>query len=136
MFQVSTLEHPERGNAPASVSAKNFPAAEASSSHGDPASLESTLGLVPHSVRGSLHAFSQMLPTTPLFANCTACSERVVGAFGSESSGGKFEFLSRACNEPSFLEDLVGLTELMAEAADVDDVIEMGDDDFSDFESE
>ena len=76
-----------------------------------------------------------MLPTTPLFANCTACSEKVIQAFGAES-GGKFKFLTRACNEPSFLEDLVGLTELMAEAANVDDVIEMGDDEFSDFGSD
>ena len=70
--QVSTLQHPDEGNAPASI----VPNAASSSSQPN---LESMLGIVPHSIRGSLRNFEQFLPTTALFKNCTACSKEVGG---------------------------------------------------------
>ena len=66
--QVSTLQHPDGGHAPASI----VPNAATNSSN-----LESVLGIVPHSIRGSLRNFEQFLPTTALFKNCTACSKEV-----------------------------------------------------------
>ncbi len=111
---MSTLQHPAGPLAPASVSA--------SSKSGD---LEGLLGTVPHSVRGSVHSYSQFLPTTSLFPNCTACSEKVLAAI--EQSG--FGFLEEACNSGAgFLEDLTGLTRLMEET-NVAEMLEFSDDD-------
>lgn len=86
--------------------------------------LEGLLGCVPHSIRGSIHTYSQFLPTTPSFPQCTACSDVVLKALEKE----KMEFLKNVCNESNYLEDLTGLANLMNEA-NLDEVIEFDDDD-------
>lgn len=37
----------------------------------------SPLGLVPHSVRGFLAQFQQVLPASHMFSRCIACSDKV-----------------------------------------------------------
>ncbi len=65
-----------------------------------------------------MHSFSQFLPTTSLFSNCSACSPNVIKAF---QEGGA-EFMIQACNEPKYLEELSGLLSLLSDAA-LEDVV-------------
>eukprot|EP00002_Diphylleia_rotans_P029258 TRINITY_DN5949_c0_g1_i3.p1 TRINITY_DN5949_c0_g1~~TRINITY_DN5949_c0_g1_i3.p1 ORF type:complete len:444 (-),score=88.63 TRINITY_DN5949_c0_g1_i3:92-1423(-) len=86
----------------------------------------SVLGLVPHQLRGNLASATMMPLTGYAFDKCTACSDVVV----QEYSQNEFEFLRRAFDSPTFLEDLTGLTALKSVTMDV----EWDDDD--DFEEE
>lgn len=58
------------------------------------------------------------------FDKCVGCSEKIVEAYKCN----KQEFIIRACNEPDYLEELTGITAMMAniniddiEAFDVDE---------------
>ena len=70
---------------------------------------ESCLGTVPHTLRGSLHAFTQVAPTGPAFSQCTACSPAVLEALDRQG----WELMKKVGEKPSYLEDLTGLTALM-----------------------
>jgi ubiquitin-like modifier-activating enzyme ATG7 len=107
---VSILHHPLRHRAPA-------PAPRAAQAAG--AEPQCLLGELPHQIRGSLPRFEQMSIAGEAFPQCTACSGKVVDAFAAAGFNG---FLLRAFNEPSFLEDLTGLTELRSSAA-IDDLL-------------
>jgi len=117
---VSLLVHPLRGDASASLSC--------SEDHHHSASGSATccaLGIVPHQIRGFLSMYQQMLPACSSFDRCTACSDKVLEAY--ERDG--FEFLLRAFNESSYLEDLTGLTELHTDTGDLQDMFLLTDDD-------
>jgi len=104
---VSVLVHPLGGRAPADTS-----------SHDDHllAQATSPLGIVPHQIRGFLSRFHNIMPASAKFDRCTACSEPVISGY---SSGG-FQFLLDVFNQPSFLEDLTGLSQLQAETLDTE----------------
>jgi len=51
------------------------------------------------------------------FDKCVGCSEAVVKAYKQN----KEEFIIRACNEPDFLEELTGITAMMANI-NIDDI--------------
>ncbi|KAK3019213.1 hypothetical protein RJ639_004867 [Escallonia herrerae] len=84
---VGILHHPQR------ICAK----AEFSNST-DIGRTEQPLGILPHQVRGSLAQFSQMTLVGHSSDSCTACC-------------------CTAINQPTYLEDLTGLTELMKSAS-------------------
>lgn len=69
---------------------------------------DSELGLVPHSVRGSLSRYHIYLPTSPCFNKCSACSEAVVRSYMEFG----FDFLQKVFNDPNHLEDVAGLKDL------------------------
>ncbi|QDZ20379.1 ubiquitin-like modifier-activating enzyme Atg7 [Chloropicon primus] len=75
---------------------------------------ESILGGVPHSIRGFLDSFEQLKLSSPAFGNCVGCSERVLASYADEK--GREAFLTRVFNEPEYLEELTGLTELKRKA--------------------
>ncbi|XP_070559698.1 ubiquitin-like modifier-activating enzyme ATG7 [Ptychodera flava] len=104
---ITLLQHPDGGYAPADTSSKD-----------DHLSSEfvSPLGLVPHQIRGFLSRFNHVLPASLAFHLCTACSEHVLQEY--EKRG--FEFLLDAFNNPTYLEDLTGLTELQKETQDAE----------------
>ena len=87
----------------------------------------SPLGVVPHQIRGSVAGFTQTLFDAPCFPRCTACSRTIV----SEYRRSRDDFLMRAFNDPKTLEDLAGLTALLANV-DADDAAWIDDDDFDD----
>ncbi|KAJ8895069.1 hypothetical protein PR048_000394 [Dryococelus australis] len=104
---AATLQHPLGGAAPA-----------------DPSDESSPLGLVPHSIRGFLSEFRQMMLPVQKFNSCIACSEKVLGEL--ETRG--FEFLHDVLDVPNYLENLTGLTDLKEDFDDTD-VWELSDSD-------
>jgi len=106
---VSLLQHPLKAAAPAppTASAPRNPA-------------NHPLGLVPHSIRGFLSTFNNMLIHGPNYDCCSACSDKVVDAYQE----GGWAFVKKAMNEKGYVEELSGLAEVqrLAElaAADVD----------------
>lgn len=107
-LMVSLLQHPSRGLAGVSD--------------------ETCLGAVPHSVRGFLSSFSQIMPATPAFSQCTACSPKVMNEYRTRKSA----FLIDVFECATYLEDLTGLTELhktldTKEVWELNDTEEFGD---------
>uniref|UniRef100_A0A665UET9 Ubiquitin-like modifier-activating enzyme ATG7 n=1 Tax=Echeneis naucrates TaxID=173247 RepID=A0A665UET9_ECHNA len=99
-MMVSILQHCEGGYAVASSSDDRM---------NEP---PTSLGLVPHQIRGFLSRFDNVLPASLAFDKCTACSPIVLDHYEREG----FDFLSKVFNSShSFLEDLTGLTLLHQE---------------------
>ncbi|XP_064614814.1 LOW QUALITY PROTEIN: ubiquitin-like modifier-activating enzyme ATG7 [Liolophura sinensis] len=114
---VSVLQHPEKGLARAETSAKDEHLTK---------DFSSSLGLVPHQIRGFLSRFHNVLPASRYFDKCTACSKTVLDGYKAEG----FDFLLKAFNQPSFLEDMTGLTQMYAETGEME-VWDLSDDESS-----
>ncbi|XP_044307209.1 ubiquitin-like modifier-activating enzyme ATG7 isoform X1 [Varanus komodoensis] len=105
-LMVSILQHPEGGYAVASSSDDRM---------NEP---PTSLGLVPHQIRGFLSRFDNVLPVSLAFDKCTACSPKVLEQYEREG----FKFLAKVFNSShSFLEDLTGLTLLHQETQAAED---------------
>lgn len=65
---VSILQHPLKDLAPAYYAASN----SVKSSDKTP---EGIMGILPHSIRGMLSSFENILPASQKFTQCIACSE-------------------------------------------------------------
>ena len=57
------------------------------------------------------------------FNKCSGCSDIVVNTYKED----KYAFILKACNQPDYLEDLTGLTE-MNQAIDMMDIESFGSD--------
>lgn len=111
-LMVSVLQHPEGGYAVASSSDDRM---------NEP---PTSLGLVPHQIRGFLSRFDNVLPVSLAFDKCTACSVKVIDQY--EKDG--FQFLASVFNSShSFLEDLTGLT-LLHQETQAAEIWDMSDD--------
>ncbi|XP_074862311.1 ubiquitin-like modifier-activating enzyme ATG7 [Carettochelys insculpta] len=111
-LMASVLQHPEGGYAVASSSDDRM---------NEP---PTSLGLVPHQIRGFLSRFDNVLPVSLAFDKCTACSPKVLDQYEHEG----FNFLAKVFNSShSFLEDLTGLTLLHQETQDAE-IWDMSDD--------
>uniref|UniRef100_A0A0A9YG02 Ubiquitin-like modifier-activating enzyme ATG7 n=2 Tax=Lygus hesperus TaxID=30085 RepID=A0A0A9YG02_LYGHE len=99
---ISILQHPQSGSCKADE--------------------ETVLGTVPHSVRGFLFSFSQVLPSTPSFDQCIACSPKVLDQYENNHD----DFLNSVFKSAKYLEDLTGLTQLH-KASEMADVLELSD---------
>ncbi|ALC41729.1 Atg7 [Drosophila busckii] len=109
---VALLQHPQRELAPAYYAQRQ--AAQESQIP------EGMLGILPHSIRGMLCNYENILPATQKFAQCIACSERVLAAYRSEGHA----FLFKTFETAKYLEDLTGISEfkrLDSEIIDFDD---------------
>ncbi|MGH0182707.1 UNVERIFIED_CONTAM: hypothetical protein FKN15_010558 [Acipenser sinensis] len=83
-----------------------------------------SLGLVPHQIRGFLSRFDNVLPASLAFDKCTACSPIVLDRYEREG----FQFLANVFNSShSFLEDLTGLT-LLHQETQAAEIWDMSDD--------
>ncbi|XP_044307210.1 ubiquitin-like modifier-activating enzyme ATG7 isoform X2 [Varanus komodoensis] len=112
-LMVSILQHPEGGYAVASSSDDRM---------NEP---PTSLGLVPHQIRGFLSRFDNVLPVSLAFDKCTACSPKVLEQYEREG----FKFLAKVFNSShSFLEDLTGLTLLHQETQAAENIWDMSDD--------
>ena len=97
----SILQHPLKACAPATQDAKDDSEKE---------KARSVLGDLPHSIRGFLDSFSQLCISCPAFPNCVACADTIVQSYMDEE--GRDAFLMKVWNDPTFLEEVTGLTEL------------------------
>ncbi|XP_049775699.1 ubiquitin-like modifier-activating enzyme ATG7 [Schistocerca cancellata] len=114
---VSVLQHPLRGHAPAEgvLDSNKTPSYDS----------QCPLGIVPHSIRGFLSSYEQLICVSHAFQNCTACSKMVIQEYQQQG----FAFLMAAFNNPHHLEDLTGLTEIhqKSEDAEVWELSDMSD---------
>ncbi|KAL6614923.1 hypothetical protein ACP70R_037193 [Stipagrostis hirtigluma subsp. patula] len=76
-------------------------------------SSESSHGILPHQIRGSLSQYNLMTLLGYSSSNCTACSNAVLSEYRRRG----MDFVMQVINEPTYLEDLTGLTDLMKSAA-------------------
>ena len=90
-----------------------------------PANSDTVLGTVPHTIRGSLHGFSQVTPIGPAFSQCTGCSDKVLTMLRQEG----WEMVTEGDGVSHYLEDVTGLTDLMSDADLMASVIDIADDD-------
>ncbi|XP_017770046.1 PREDICTED: ubiquitin-like modifier-activating enzyme ATG7 [Nicrophorus vespilloides] len=100
---ISILQHKLGGFAPAYY--KMQKSAEICE---DSAVEDCILGVLPHSLRGFLSTFTQVLPATEKYNQCIACSDSIVEAYRTKG----FEFLLNVFNSSQVLEDMTGLTEM------------------------
>ncbi|OWB65353.1 hypothetical protein B5S30_g677 [[Candida] boidinii] len=105
---VSILQHKERQFAPSTNSG-----------------FDTTLGCVPHQIRGFLHNFENVKLTSKNYKYCSACSLKVL----KEYSENGWEFVKLALNNSKYLEDLTGLTEVQRQAEEASDLIDIIDSD-------
>lgn len=66
---VSVLQHSVKQDCPAYVAVNNLDIDTIASN-----TPEGLLGIIPHSIRGQISNFEQILPATEKFAQCIACS--------------------------------------------------------------
>ncbi|KAM8712371.1 hypothetical protein ACLKA7_012827 [Drosophila subpalustris] len=111
---VALLQHPHKEFAPAYyANSREQQKLEAQLPEG-------LLGILPHSIRGMLCNYENILPATQKFAQCIACSERVLDAYRKEGHA----FLFKTFETAKYLEDLTGISEfkrLNSEIIDFDD---------------
>ena len=106
---TSILNHPQRNFAQATE---------------DVATMErSILSVLPQQIRGDLNTFDTRCMYGTAFNKCSGCSEAVSQAFKED----KHAFLLKACNQPDYLEDLTGITEMNANI-NFDDIESFGSD--------
>lgn len=98
-LMVSIIQHPQRAHAPASTAIPHHE------------SIDHDLGLIPHQVRGFLTHFANLLIVGAQYDKCTACSDKVLNEYKQHG----FDFLLKAFNDPKYLEDLTGLSQLHAD---------------------
>ena len=76
----------------------------------------STLGLLPHQIRGFLSRFKNLLISGQAYDRCTACSDQVLEAYEQEGFG----FLAKVFQDAKHLEDITGLTKMKEESEALD----------------
>ncbi|XP_061391359.1 ubiquitin-like modifier-activating enzyme ATG7 [Musca vetustissima] len=124
---VSLLQHPLKELAPAYY-ATTASSTTASAQQFDNKIPEGILGIIPHSIRGLLSNFENILPATQKFVQCIACSEKVLNEYRTNGN----EFLFKVFESAKYLEDLTGISdykELQNEIIDFNDSdMELSDD--------
>ncbi|KAG0331401.1 Autophagy protein 7 [Podila humilis] len=108
---VSLLHHPA-GIRAAADRADNEETNGAEENKGE----SSTLGLLPHQIRGFLSRFKNMLISGQAYDRCTACSDAILEAYEKEGFG----FLVKVFQEAKHLEDVTGLTAMKEESENLD----------------
>ncbi|VEU20975.1 DEKNAAC101884 [Brettanomyces naardenensis] len=84
------------------------------------------LGCLPHQFRGFLHNFEILKLSAKNFKYCSACSIKVLEEFNKDG----WEFVKKALDDPKYLEDLVGLTQIHEDAENAAleiDAVDSGD---------
>lgn len=104
---VSLLQHPQKELAPAFYATNDNSSTTSSSAAASAKIPEGILGILPHSIRGMLSNYENILPATQKFTQCIACSEKVLAAFRDQGN----DFLFKVCETAKYLEDLTGISD-------------------------
>ncbi|OAG03406.1 autophagy-related protein 7 [Paraphaeosphaeria sporulosa] len=109
---VSVLQHPSKARAP--VDPSNNPSVQPlSSSHPSlPAPFVHPLGVVPHTIRGTLYDFHNRQVTGKPYDSCSACSDKVLELYQKDP----WNFVQKALNEKGWVEEMSGLAEVQRKA--------------------
>ena len=99
---VSLVQHEQKNAAPAYYKMSNKNDTSGSSIP------EGILGILPHSVRGDLGTYEQIMPATERFSQCIACSDKVLKQY---NENGK-EFLMKVLDSAKYLEEITGISEM------------------------
>ncbi|EDW91605.1 ubiquitin-like modifier-activating enzyme ATG7 [Drosophila yakuba] len=122
---VALLQHPRKELAPAYYAHSGRGKSEEAAGKVP----EGLLGILPHSIRGMLCNYENILPATQKFAQCIACSAAVLDQYKKEGHA----FLLKTFETAKYLEDLTGISEfkrLNSEIIDFDEEeFDMSDDD-------
>lgn len=70
---IALIHHPLASSCPAYISLGNVELDSAKN-----ATPEGILGIVPHSIRGWISNYEQIMPATERFNNCVACSKVII----------------------------------------------------------
>lgn len=81
------------------------------------------MGVVPHTVRGFLSHFSEVLIKGHAYDKCVGCSEIVKQSYQKDG----FQFLTKVFNDPLFLEELTGIAAMKKSDVDLDVEWETGE---------
>jgi ubiquitin-like modifier-activating enzyme ATG7 len=113
---ASVLQHPKKQHAPAPTRSTAQDNSSTPSYERDPP--DHALGIVPHQVRGFLHAFQNMVVSGRSYPQCSACSKSILDAY--RNSG--WAFVEEALNNRDYVAQVSGLAEVQrrAEAAAAD----------------
>ncbi|XP_055294846.1 ubiquitin-like modifier-activating enzyme ATG7 [Sitodiplosis mosellana] len=118
---ISLIQHPQRSMSPAYISINNHDV------HTQIKSIpEGLLGIIPHSIRGSLSNFEHIHPATERFVQCVACSKKILDEYRNRGH----EFLFQVFESSKCLEELSGISEMLN--AQHEEILEF--DESSDFE--
>lgn len=94
---VSIIQHPQGADAPATTSPDE-----------DNIKSPHPLGIVPHQIRGYLSRFNNVIVTGKDYSCCSACSGRILDLYLQDG----WDFVKRAMNEKSYIEEVSGLKEV------------------------
>nr|XP_023019696.1 ubiquitin-like modifier-activating enzyme ATG7 [Leptinotarsa decemlineata] len=120
---VSILQHKEGLYAPAFYSTS--PKSKIEDLEGANSSI---LGLVPHTIRGFLSPVNQIIPATPKYKNCVACSEMIIKEYKTKG----IDFLLKVFDSSKHLEEISLMPDMFLENK-FGDVLEFSEDeDFDD----
>jgi ubiquitin-like modifier-activating enzyme ATG7 len=99
---VSLYQHEKTNSAPAYYQMMN--------KEGNPNTSipEGILGVLPHSIRGYLSSYSQILPATERFSQCIACSEKICEEYEKEG----VDFLLKVFDSAEYLEQITGIDKM------------------------
>ena len=122
-LMISILQHPDGADATAPPAIIRTDGAKTDDEDDDDdEGEECCLGIIPHQIRGFLSRFTEVLPATAAFPNCTACSDLVMNKYCDDG----FDFLLQVFNDASILEEITGLKKLHEETK-LDDVWALSD---------
>jgi ubiquitin-like modifier-activating enzyme ATG7 len=128
---ISVLQHPTKARAPADPS-KNPTVQPLSSSHPSlPTPFVHPLGVVPHTIRGTLHDFHNRQVTGKPYDCCSACSDKVLELYQKDP----WNFVQKALNEKGWVEEMSGLAEVQRKADEAAGEVDW-DEEEGDFEEE
>lgn len=97
---VSMTQHEKKNAAPAFYQMTN--------KNEDSSVPEGILGVLPHSIRGYLSSYQNILPATERFSQCIACSQMVLREFEAKRE----EFLLQVFDSTEYLEAITGIDKM------------------------
>ncbi|OCK73570.1 hypothetical protein K432DRAFT_312517, partial [Lepidopterella palustris CBS 459.81] len=129
---VSILQHPLRAHAPATTSSSPPPPPLKPAHPSLPPPFVHPLGALPHTIRGFLSSFSNMLVAGRPYDCCSACSDGILNLYRKDN----WEFVKRALNERGWVEEVSGLAEVQRRAEEAAKGDGLDWDEEGDFEEE